>query len=94
MGLGKGEAEALALYEELNADALLLTDEDASRKAARLGAKPINLADVGREAYQTGELNAQQLVAYADTFLQQGILVARYMETLRQEAKSWLSKQT
>lgn len=58
MGLGRGEAEALALYEELRADSLLLTDEDAIRKARRLGAKAIDLADVGREAYRTGALNA------------------------------------
>lgn len=94
MGLGKGEAEALALYEEIKADALLLTDEDAIRKASGLGAKPINLADVGREAYQMGELNGQQLLTYANSFLEQGILVTRYMEALREEAKRWLSKQT
>lgn len=94
MGLGQGEAEALALYEETKADALLLTDEDAMRKANSLGAKPINLADLGTEAYQTGELNAQQLLDYANSFLEQGILVTRYMERLREEAKRWLSKQT
>jgi predicted nucleic acid-binding protein len=94
MGLGQGEAEAFALYEETKADALLLTDDDAMRKASALGARPINLADVGREAYQTGELNAQQLLDYANSFLEQGILVARYMERLREEAKRWLSKQT
>ena len=94
MGLGRGEAEALALYEELEADSLLLTDEDAIRKASGLGAKAINLADVGREAYQTGALSAQQLLAYASSFLEQGLLVTRYMEMLREEAKRWLSKQT
>lgn len=94
LGFGRGEAEALALYEELRADSLLLTDEDAIRKATGLGAKAINLADVGREAYHAGGLNAQQLLAYANSFLEQGILVTRYMETLREEAKLWLSKQT
>jgi len=54
-GFGRGEAEALALYEELNADLLLLTDDDAIRKAAKLGAKAINLADVGREAYRRAQ---------------------------------------
>lgn len=94
MGLGKGEAESFTLYEEVKADALLLTDEDAARKAGSLGARSINLGDVGREAYQSGELNAQQLLAYANCFLEQGILVTRYMEALREEAKQWLSKQT
>jgi predicted nucleic acid-binding protein len=68
MGLGKGEAEALVLYEESKADFLLLTDEDAIRKARGLGAKAIDLADVGREAYQTRALNAQQLLTYATSF--------------------------
>jgi predicted nucleic acid-binding protein len=94
MGLGRGEAEAFALYEESKADFLLLTDEDAIRKARALGAKAIDLADVGREAYQTGALNAQQLLTYATSFLEQGILVTRYMETLKEEAERRLSKQT
>jgi predicted nucleic acid-binding protein len=94
MGLGRGEAEGLALYEEIKADFLLLTDEDAIRKASGLGARTMNLADVGREAYQMGGLDAQQLLAYANTFLEQGILVTSYMQTLREEAKRWLSKQT
>jgi predicted nucleic acid-binding protein len=69
-GLGRGEAEALALYEEMRADAVLLTDEDAMRRAKSLGAKPMNLADVGREAYLAGLLTAQHLLEYANSFLE------------------------
>lgn len=93
-GLGRGEAEALALYEETRADALLLTDEDAMQKARSLGANPMNLADVGREAYHAGALTAQELLDYASRFLEQGISVTRYMERLREEARRWLSRQT
>ncbi len=78
----------------MRADAILLTDEDAVRKASNLGAKPITVADVGREAHQAGMLNSQQLLEYANRFLEQGILVTRYMEKLRDEAKQWQSKQT
>jgi predicted nucleic acid-binding protein len=92
IGLGRGEAEALALYEETNAHALLLTDEDAARKVASLKANPINLADVGREAYRGGILTARELFEYANVFLEQGILLTRYMEDLREEARKWLSK--
>jgi len=94
IGLGRGEAEALALYEETEAQALLLTDEDAMRKAASLKANPINLADVGREAYRGGILTPRELFEYANAFLEQGILLTRYMEELREEARKWLSKQT
>jgi predicted nucleic acid-binding protein len=84
----------MALYEELKADSLLLTDEDASQKANSLGARTINLADVGREAFRTGTFNAQELLTYASNFLEQGILVTKYMETLKEEAERWLSKRT
>jgi predicted nucleic acid-binding protein len=93
-GLGLGEAEALVLYEETRADAVLLTDEDAMRKAKSLGANPMNLADVGREAYLAGLLTAQELLEYSNTFLEQGILLTRYMQNLREEARKWLSRQT
>ncbi len=93
MGLGRGEAEALALYEETKADAVLLTDEDAMQKASSLGATPINLSDVGRDAYHSGILTAQGLLEYANKFLEQGILVTRYIENLREDARRWLSKQ-
>ncbi len=68
--------------------------DDAIRKGSALGARPINLADVGREAYQAGELNAQQLLDYANGFSEQGILVMRCMERLNEEGQRWLSKQT
>jgi len=84
----------MSVYEEMRADAILLTDEDAIRKASNLGAKPITLADVGSEAHQTGVLNPRQLLEYANQFLEQGILVTGYMEKLRDEAKLWQSKQT
>ncbi len=91
-GLGLGEAESLTLYEEIGADALLLTDENAIRKASGTGASCINLADVEREAFGAGVLNADQLLGYANRFLEQGILVTRYMEILKEEAQKWLSK--
>ncbi len=93
MGLERGEAEALALYEETRADAVLLTDEDAMQKASCLGATPIDLSDVGRDAYHSGILTAQGLLEYANKFLEQGILVTRYMENLREDSRRWLSKQ-
>jgi PAS domain-containing protein len=37
---------------------------------------------------------ARELFEYANTFLEQGILLTRYMEELREEARKWLSKQT
>ena len=39
-------------------------------------------------------VNARELFEYANTFLEQGILLTRYMEELREEARKWLSKQT
>ena len=92
MGLGTGEAEAFALYEESGADALLLTDEDAINKARSLGFNAVNLADVGREAYAQGVFTAEELYRYAKAFLEQRILIAKYMEDLMEEAKRWLSK--
>lgn len=94
IGLGLGEAESIALYEEMKADALLLTDEDAMRKARGLGANSITLADVGREAHRAKVLDTRQLLEYANVFLEQGILVTKYMETLRKEAQEWLSRPT
>lgn len=74
--LDEGEAEAIALAVEMQAD-LLLIDERAGRRAAtRLGLERIGLLGVLLEAKQQGHLNA----------------LAPLLDALRQEAGFWISE--
>jgi len=57
----------------MRADSVLLTDEDAMRRAKSL-------------------LTAQDLLEYANSFVEEGILIRRYMQTLKEEASRWLSR--
>ncbi len=92
VGLGRGEAEAFALYSEVEAYALLLTDEDAMRKARARGFNAINLADIAREAFLKRLFTPQDAYQFADTMISQRILVTGYMRKLMEEAREWSSK--
>lgn len=52
--LGRGEAESIVLAKEMNADRLLVDDEDASIKAKSLGLRAVGTLDITITAYKLG----------------------------------------
>ncbi len=73
MGLGLGEAEAFALFTQLNAIAVLLTDEDAIKRANAEGIGAMNLADVAKEAYLAKLMSAREVYEFAEILLSKPI---------------------
>lgn len=90
MKLGRGEAEAIILCNELKASAVLTSDRYAAIKAEEYGVKIVNLADVIRQSYRSKALDAAHVIELADRLVNQNILNTRYIRDLREEAKSWL----
>ncbi len=90
MKVGKGEAEAILLCNELKASAVLTSDRYAASKAEEYGVKTVNLADVIRQSYNSKVLTSAQVVELTDTLVSQSILDTRYIRDLREEAKDWL----
>jgi predicted nucleic acid-binding protein len=87
--LGKGEAQAIVLCREVRARYLVTSDKYAALKAETYGLKVMNIADVVREAYNAKIMNAQEVTALTDTFINQNILDTLYIRKLREEAKGW-----
>ena len=87
--LGKGEAQAIVLCREVKARYLVTSDKYAALKAETYGLKVMNIADVVREAYNAKIMNAQEVTALTDTFINQNILDTLYIRELREEAKGW-----
>lgn len=88
--LGKGEAEAIILCNELKASAVLTSDRYAATKAEEYGVKTVNLADVIRQSYHSKALDAAHTIELTDRLVNQNILDTRYIRDLREEAKGWL----
>lgn len=90
MRLGKGEAEAIILCDELKATAVLTSDRYAAIRAEEYGIKVVNLADVIRQSYRASVLTAAHVIELSDRLVNQNILDTRYIRDLREEAKGWL----
>ena len=83
--LDKGEAEAIALPHETNADAVLLDERDARQAAMRLGLRPLGTIGVLIWAKKSGRL--QDLRAMLNALEGQGgfrISRALYEQALRE----------
>lgn len=89
MRLGKGEAEAIILCNELKASAVLTSDHYAAIRAKEYGIDTINLADVIRQSYRSKVLTPAQVIDLTDRLINQSILDTRYIRDLREEAKGW-----
>jgi predicted nucleic acid-binding protein len=90
MKLGKGEAEAIILCDELKASAVLTSDRYAAIRAKEYGVKVVNLADVIRQSYRSRVLTTAHVIELSDRLINQNILDTRYIRDLREEAKGWL----
>lgn len=90
MKLGKGEAEAIILCDELKASAVLTSDRYAAIRAEEYGVKVVNLSDVIRQSYRSSVLTAAHVIELSDRLINQNILDTRYIRELREEAKGWL----
>jgi predicted nucleic acid-binding protein len=88
--LGKGEAEAIILCNELKASAVLTSDRYAAVRAGEYGVNTMNLADVIRQSYHSKVLTAAHVIELTDKLVDQNILDTRYIRSLREEAKGWL----
>ena len=84
--LDAGEAEAIALYEELKADLLLVDDLDARMLAQKLGIDRIGLLGVFLDARKSGVLK-EPLRPVFEALLQHGFRANRsFVERLLKEA--------
>lgn len=79
MKLGRGEAEAIILCNELKASAVLTSDRYTAIKAEEYGVKTVNLAEVIRQSYRSGVLTAAHVIELADRLVNQNILDTRYI---------------
>jgi len=72
----RGEAEAIALFEELKADLLLLDDKEGRQLAERLGVKLVGLLGVLVEAHHAGLL-PDTMKSVLDELAQHGFRASR-----------------
>lgn len=87
--LDKGEAEAIVLCKEVRATGLLTSDRYAALKAKHYSIRPMNMADIIREAHDTKIMTASEVTALINKLINQNILDTLYIRQLREEAKEW-----
>ena len=87
--LDKGEAEAIVLCKEVRATGLLTSDRYATLKAQHYSIRPMNMADIIREAHNAKIMTASEVTALTNKLINQNILDTLYIRQLREEAKGW-----
>ena len=87
--LGQGEAEAIVLCKEIEADSVLTSDKYAASKAATLGVRTITISDVIKEAYSKTVMTASEAVSLLEILIGQDILNTGSIRELLREARTW-----
>ncbi len=87
--LGKGEAEAMLLCEELHAYSLLTSDRYPASQAEKLGLRTMTLETVIRDSYGARIIGAPEAVRLLDDLVGQNILNTSYLRRLQREAREW-----